>query len=390
MAGPRTLTPAVTDAAPTTLSILHVAQPTDHGVARCVAALAADQVRRGWRVTVACPSEGWLAEEVRRVGALHHEWPAVRAPQAGLVREVRSLRAAVAAAVPEVVHLHSAKAGLSGRLLLRGQRPTVFQPHAWSFLALGGTTRRLAEVWERFASRWTTTVVCCSRDEERLGRAVGVRAASVVVPNAVDLDRFHPADAVERSQLREAAGISPEAPVAVCVGRLSPQKGQDLLVAAWPAVRERCPDAQLLVVGDGPDRAQLEARAGEGIRFLGEQRDVRAWLALADVAVLPSRYEGMALGVLEAMACGRAVVAADADGMREALGSGADAAGAVVPVGDLAALAGAVSHRLCDRAVADAEGRLGRTRAEANHDRPSWADALAAVAAAAARDGERR
>jgi glycosyltransferase involved in cell wall biosynthesis len=372
------------------LSILHVAQPTDHGVARCVAALAADQVRRGWRVSVACPREGWLAEEVRRVGAVHHDWPAVRAPQSGLVREMRTLRAAVAASAPEVVHLHSAKAGLSGRLVLRGKRPTVFQPHAWSFLALGGAPRRLAAAWERFSSRWTTTVVCCSRDEERRGRDIGVRAASVVVPNAVDLDRFRPADAAERMQLRETAGVAPDASVAVCVGRLSPQKGQDLLVAAWPAVREQCPEAQLLLVGDGPDRPLLEARAGEGIRFLGEQREVRAWLALADVAVLPSRYEGMALGVLEAMACGRAVVAADADGMREALGSGAEAGGAVVAVGDVAALAGAVSQRLRDRTLADAEGRFGRSRAEANHDRRSWAGALAAVALAARDRGARR
>lgn len=370
----------MTDAASTSLSILHVSQPVDHGVARCVAALAADQVSRGWRVSVACPSDGWLATEVRATGARHLPWPAVRSPAAGLAQEWRTLRAALAAASPDVVHLHSAKAGLTGRAAARGRAPLVYQPHAWSFLALDGGASKLAATWERMAGKWVTTLVCCSEDERQRGVLAGVDTASVVVPNGVDLERFHPADADERSGLRTRLGLEIDAPIGICVGRLSTQKGQDLLVAAWPKVRSRVPEAILVLVGAGPEREKLEKGAGAGVRLVGEQGAVRDWIAAADVALLPSRYEGMALGVLEAMACGRSVVVSDADGMREAVGGGDDAAGAVVPVGDVSGLATAVADRLADRAMAGREGDRGRLRAEARHDQRTWAATLAEVA----------
>ncbi|HVF32733.1 MAG TPA: glycosyltransferase [Acidimicrobiales bacterium] len=372
------------DATPPALSILHVAQPVDHGVARCVAALAADQVERGWQVTVACPGEGWLPDEVKRAGARLAVWPAVRAPHAGLAQEWRSMRATLDVVAPDVVHLHSAKAGLTGRLAARRRAPIVFQPHAWSFLALDGPARVVAERWERIAARWVDTLVCCSGDELERGRRVGVRAEARVVPNSVDLERFTPLAAPDRAALRAALDLPAAAPVAVCAGRLSRQKGQDLLVAAWPAVRARVPEAELVLVGDGPDRAALEIRAGDGVRVVGDQREVAPWLRAADLAVLPSRYEGMALGVLEAMACGRSVVAADADGMREALGAGPDAAGVVVPVEDVAALASAVVERLGDPEVAAAEGSRGRAQAEARFGRQRWLDDLAAIASIAA------
>lgn len=369
----------MTDAAATSLSILHVSQPVDHGVARCVAALVADQVSRGWRVAVACPSDGWLADEVRSSGAVHLAWPAVRAPYAGLVREWRTLRSALAVASPDVVHLHSAKAGLTARAAARGRVPMVYQPHAWSFLALEGLPRRLAASWERSAAKWVTTVVCCSEDERRRGDEARIRVPSVIVPNGVDLDRFRPAGDDEKRQLRARLGLDITQPLAVCAGRLSSQKGQDLLVAAWPQVRARLPDAVLVLVGDGPERGALEGMAGDGVRFVGGQSDVRNWLVAADVAVLPSRYEGMALGVLEAMACARSVVVSEADGMREAVGDGDTAAGAVVPIGDVAGIASAVTERLADRAMADREGGRGRIRVEGRHDQRAWAATLAEV-----------
>lgn len=377
----------MTDSAPAgELSILHVAQPTDHGVAVCVAALVGDQMARGWEVGVASPASGFLFDEVRAAGARHHVWPAERAPHRALLRERRHLAEAVAAQRPAVVHLHSAKAGLSGRALLRGRVPTLFQPHAWSFEALAGPARQAAVRWERGAARWARTIVCCSEDEAAAGRRIGIHRDLVVVPNAVDVDRFAPVAADVRADRRRALGLG-DAPVAVCVGRLSPQKGQDLLVDAWTAVVDEVPDAVLVIVGDGPSGPQLRARVHgrSGIRMVGASADVPGWLAVADVAVLPSRYEGMALGAIEALATGTSLVTSDADGMREVVGAGERAAGRVVPVGDVAALASAMVERLVDHALRAEEGRRGRERALARHDRRAWFDRFAALSTAAAR-----
>jgi glycosyltransferase involved in cell wall biosynthesis len=348
--------------APATLSVLHVTQPTIDGVAKSVLDLAADQVERGWTVAVASPGdrESFLAALDER-GAEHHVWRAARSPGPAGVLEAARLARIVRRVHPDIVHLHSSKAGLAGRLAVRGRRPTVFQPHAWSFEAVGGMQRRAAVRWERTAARWTRAIVCVSEGERQRGEAQGIRGPFRVIPNGVDLTAFSPAD---RSAARARLGLT-EAPLVVCVGRLSPQKGQDVLLDAWPAVRERVPQARLALVGEGPDRDRLQREAPPEVVFTGYRSDVPDWLAAADVIAAPSRWEGMSLALLEAMAQGRSVVAADTTGAAEALGG---AAGAIVPIEDRAALADALVQRLLDPAFAAAEGRAGRARVERHYD----------------------
>ncbi len=148
-----------------TLHVVHVAQPTTEGVPRCVVALVRDQVSAGLEVTVVSPTDGWLAPEARAAGARHVAWTARRSPGPAVVGETFRLRRTLRGLAPDLIHLHSAKAGLAGRLALRGAVPTVFQPHAWSFLAVRGALRAATLAWERFAIRWTTRVVCVSTAE---------------------------------------------------------------------------------------------------------------------------------------------------------------------------------------------------------------------------------
>jgi glycosyltransferase involved in cell wall biosynthesis len=345
--------------------VLHVAQPTDAGVARWVVDHSAHQVAAGWDVHVACPSTGWLGREAAAAGATTHAWRAVRSPYRGVSRETRALSALVADLAPDVVHLHSSKAGLDGRLAIRGRTPTVFAPHAWSFDGAGHLTGVVALRWERTATRWADRVLCVSAAERDRAVAAGVRGRYDVVPNGVDLTRHRPAAAAERVATREAAGLAADAPLAVCVGRLSRQKGQDLLVDAWALVRDAVPGARLVLVGDGPDRESLAGRAGDGVLLVGEVADPRPWYAAADLVVAPSRWEGMAFVPLEAMAAGRSVVAFDVTGIRESVPADA---GRVVPAGDVPALATAMQTRLVDRDLSEAEGSAGRAHVAAHHD----------------------
>ncbi len=340
-----------------TVHVVHVAQPTTEGVARCVVGLVRHQLGAGLRVTVVCPDDGGLAAEVAAAGARHVPWAAQRSPGPVVARETLALRRVLRALDPSLVHLHSAKAGLAGRLALRGRVPTVYQPHAWSFLAVHGALRRATLAWERLAVRWARRVVCVSEAECRDAAALGVPLAgrARVVPNGVDTDRFAPRD---RAGARERLGL-PDGPLAVSVGRLSEQKGQDVLLAAWPTVRRSVPGARLVLVGEGPWRDRLEPAAGEGVVLAGNSPDPRDWYAAADVVVVPSRWEGMALVPLEAGASGRSVVISDVAGAREAVVPGT---GAVVPVEDPGALADAVAARLRDPAGVDREGAAARER----------------------------
>jgi glycosyltransferase involved in cell wall biosynthesis len=255
----------------------------------------------------------------------------------------------VAAVRPDLVHLHSAKAGLAGRLVLRGRLPTVYSPHGWSFHAAGGPLRAAAVTWERAAARWCDRVLCVSEDERRTGSAAGIHATWDVVENGVDPDLF-PTGPGARESARAELGVPVGVPLVVCVGRLSEAKGQDLLLAAWPTVRRATPEARLVLVGDGPMWDRLRAEAQPGVELVGSGPP-QSWYAAADVVAVPSRWEGMALAPLEAMATARSVVAFDVDGLPGVLREN----GAVVGRGQVEALGAAIGLRLTSEDMRRAE-----------------------------------
>jgi glycosyltransferase involved in cell wall biosynthesis len=355
------------------LSVLHVAQPSDGGVAAYVAAACSDQLARGWTVAVACPEGGRLATDLVARGVPWLRWAAGRAPGPASIAEAVRLRRLIARVRPDVVHLHSSKAGLTGRLAVRGRRATLFQPHGWSWLAVDGATAAATIRWERFAARWTDLLVCVGAGEAEQGRTHRVRGRYVVVRNGVDLTRFRPvgdAKAASRAQI----GVQSHVPLAVCVGRVTRQKGQDVLLAAWPSVRARCPEAELCVVGNGDLLPELRARSPAGVRFAVTD-DVRPWYGAADVVVLPSRWEGLSLTLLEALASGRPVVAAAVPGLAEALPSGA---GALVPPEDPGVLANEILRRLTDPGLVLTEA-VAAARQAVEFDVRRTFDRLAAV-----------
>lgn len=355
-----------------------MSQPTTEGVARLVADLAAAQSARGWQVAVACPSDGWLSTEVQASGGTHFRWEARRSPGAWVATETRRLSRIVKQADPGAVHLHSSKAGLAGRLAVRGGRPTLFQPHAWSF-QVGGGLAPLARAWERWGARWTDLLVCCGHAELDVGRASGVRCAAEVVSNSIDVDRYTPAGAAERAAARALLDLGAD-PLVVCVGRLSHQKGQDLLLDAWPEVRTAVPAATLALVGDGPDREPLSRLELEGVMFLGSRDDVADWLAASNVVAVPSRYDCPSLALLEALARERPAVAHAVGGILEVMSpEGRTVGGALVPLGNRRALAEAIAVRLLDPELAASEGRAGRRIVEQNYNLEAWAERLCAL-----------
>ncbi|WP_431989550.1 glycosyltransferase [Streptomyces albogriseolus] len=359
--------------------VLHLTQPVDGGVARVVTDLVRAQLADGMDVAAVCPDSP-LTTRLRSLGAHVRTWEATRSPGPSLVREVRQLAAVVGQVRPDLVHAHSAKAGLAGRLAVRGRVPTVFQPHAWSFEAVGGSTAALALRWERWAARWASRVICVSEAERDTGVNAGIRGRWTVVPNGIDPERFRPAEDTGsvRAELAARHDMAADAPLVVCVGRLCRQKGQDVLLRAWDAVGRRVPGARLVLVGDGPDGERLRAAAPRSVLFAGAVADAAPWYQAADLVVLPSRWEGMALAPLEAMACARPVVVTDVDGARESLPpSLADRC--LVPPEDPRALALTMAALLLDPPLRASLGDRARRHVLSLHDVRHTARAVAGV-----------
>ena len=343
--------------------VLHVAQPGSEGVAHYVVdmvrELAADFV-----MAVAGPSDSVLSRELSSLPVSFHPWNAARHPFNGLLADSRRLDRIIAEVQPDLVHLHSSKAGAVGRLLIRRRLPTVLQPHAWSFQSVGPGMAAVALRWERLAARWTHALIAVSQAESDIAIRNGIRGFghTEIIANPVDTGRFRPVSADERNRTGSSPFVDVVDPghklIVACVGRLCRQKGQDVLVSSvWPQVRTRVPESALVLIGDGPDRAGLQSLADGSVYILGNRTDVDELLRHVDLAVFPSRWEGMSLAMLEAMASGVSIVTSEVGGSAETVGRGA---GAVVPLHDTAAWVDAIVSRLQSEGIRTAEGRRGR------------------------------
>ena len=341
------------------LDVLIVAQPATYGVAVCVRQLTEAAVKAGHRVTVACPGPetGPLAGWVASAGADHVAVELARKPAPRDVSDVLTIRRL--ARGRDIVHLHSSKAAALGRVAaasLGRRRPGVIvTPHYWSWL-VGGRLAPLYRGIERLLAPWCDAIVAVSEREAAEGRPLLGRDADrvKVIPNGVDRSHFRPdGPHAERTA---------DAPLIVCAGRLSEQKGQDVAIGALARLQER--SARLRLVGGEShegEQGRLEALAAslgvaDRLEWVGHVGDAAPHLRAADVVVAPSRWEGMSLVLLEALACGAPMVVTDVSGA-EAVGD----AGIVVPPNDPQAIARGIDALLADP---DRRRKLGEAARE--------------------------
>lgn len=270
---------------------------------------------------------------------------------------------------PDLVHTHTSKAGLLGRVAARLCRVphVVHTPHGHVFHGhFGKAASRLFLLLERLAAPMTDRLVALTEGEKRDYLALGVarEGAIDVVPSGVNLARHAPFRG-DRAAARRGLGLDPQRPLVGFAGWLSAVKGAADLLEAMPSVWREVPDCGLVFLGRGGLEADLRRRAdkldGRGrVVFLGWREDLPRILPLLDLFVLPSRNEGMGRVLVEAMACGVPIVAAAACGIPDLVEDGQT--GLLVPPGDVAALAGGIRRLLGDRALAERLSAAGLRR----------------------------
>jgi glycosyltransferase involved in cell wall biosynthesis len=293
-----------------------------------------------------------LAERygARRVDARHLS-PALR-PLDDL-RALREVGRIARAFRPDIVHTHTAKAGMIGRLAAEvcgPPRPIVVHTYHGHVLEgyFSAPVERFYRLLERGLAFRTDRLIGVSTatvdDLVRLG--VADRSKFEVIPLGLELDRFLALPLEPDGPFRAEAGAGPGDVLATFVGRLAPIKRVDVLIRALARARELGAPVRLAVVGDGEPRPELEALASslgcaDAVRFLGYRRDLAAIVAGTDVAVLTSDNEGTPVALIEAAAGGRPMVATRAGGVPDVVAPGT---GALAERGD---------HEGVARAVAD-------------------------------------
>jgi phosphatidylinositol alpha-1,6-mannosyltransferase len=322
------------------------------------------------RVAVLAPRwPGWREHDAGLPFPVHR-WPArFMWPGADLERRVRSL---VRAHRSQVVLFTQ---GMPTPLLAPGLAergiPSVVLTHGFELFQarLPGTAALLRRALS--GARWVTAV--SQFMARHIARVLPPGVPLTVLHPGVDEGRFSPD--VDGSPVRRRHGLEGR-PVVVCVSRLVRRKGQDVLIRSMEVVRRLVPEAALLLVGDGPDRARLERLAAEAppgsVRLAGEVPDeeLPAHHAAGDVFAMPCRsrwagleVEGFGIVYLEAQATGRPAVAGRSGGAPEAIEDGVT--GLLVEGGEPKAVGLAVGGLLRDPGRARAMGEAGRARVEA-------------------------
>lgn len=342
------------------LKILYIITLPDLGGAQVhLLTVASEMAARGHGVSVVVGREGWLTERLQRAGI-----ETVIVPD--LVREIspcRDIRAVLAIRRlfldqrPDLVHCHSSKAGIVGRLAawLSGI-PVIFTAHGWAFTeGVAPLKRRFYQWLEMAAGFWAWRIVCVSDYDRRLGcRWLPMHGKKIMtIYNGISLE------APKRS------GQSSGPLRLVMVARFAPPKCQEDVLRALDRLRDHGGKSPVEVdfIGDGPELARVQRIAKEleledDVRFLGNCTDVPTLLPRYDGCLLISQWEGFPISILEAMRAGLPVIASNVGGVKEALLEGKT--GSLVPKGDIVVLAEKIRYAAAHQEEFSHMGEEGR------------------------------
>jgi glycosyltransferase involved in cell wall biosynthesis len=357
------------------IRVLEVIEATTAGTKKHVLSLVKALDRTQFRLSVACPrvrshayGDTSFVEELKSLGDI----PISLVEMRRSIHPLSDSKALVALyrVIKEgryhIVHAHSSKAGVLGRLAaIRAGTPVIlYTPHGFAFRGVRSKLTRWAYIQiERLCGLWMDRIICVSptEREEALRNRIAPVDKLVVIENGLDVGEFVlPLNPMAK---KRQLGLDSRGPIVGTMGRLSWDKGLGCFLEAAVRVSAVYPDAQFLIVGDGEARKDLELLARKlGIStqtiFAGFRPDSLEILTLMDVFVLPSPHEAMPYTVLEAMASEKPVIAIEGTGAQDAVQQGET--GLLVPPQDPEALAAAIVALLRDKARSQAMGLAGR------------------------------
>lgn len=312
------------------IRIAHIIEATTGGVARhiqdLVAGLSTEDYISFLYVSLSRP-ESWRQEfkALAEQGITVRETPMQHIPNPTVVRKLAGW---LEEDEINIAHTHSAKAGYLGRLAAaEAGVPAIYTPHAFPFQRTTDLLRPCYRIVERRLARITEEIICVSAGERELGLAAGLPDQKLcVIPNGLSLTRWTVPTPQQRREVRTLYGFANDDMIIGAVGRLTPQKGYDVLLAAAEELLPDFPQARFVFWGDGEQRVALQRMARRlrlpRIFWAGEIRDTWQAYAAMDIFCAPSRWEAGPYVLLEAMACALPIVASDVPGHADYLEDG--------------------------------------------------------------------
>lgn len=341
------------------MKILYVITRSEIGGAQAVVLAYLRSLRDSVDLALATGEEGFLANEARALGVAVFVVPGLVSEISPRLdwRAVRALYHIIRAYKPDLVHAHSSKAGLLGRLASSVAKvPAVFTAHGFAFTENAGALRRIMAILSEWtAARLGSAVIAVSDYDGDLAVRCRVLARDevCVIHNGIADVSF-----------RATPAIEPQVNI-VMVARFATQKAHDCLLHALNGLQG---NFKLWLIGEGPNIDQVRADSvklglGDRVVFMGARNDVPELLAKAHLFVLASNYEGLPISILEAMRAGLPVVATDVGGVRECVRD--QETGFLVCRGDVGELRTRLFDLIASSALRERMGQAGRRLYEA-------------------------
>lgn len=301
------------------------------------------------------PEEGPASEEIRKAGI-----PVLIPRQNSFLGQISFLRECINSS--HIVHAHGTRAGILMKIAMLGtDARTVYTYHGIHFVHRSWLVRMFMGTFERISNRFVDAIVAVGKEDKdflitsRLSRP----ETTYLIRNGIDLAPFeHNPAQTDRTMLRAALAIEQNKIIILTICRLMEQKDVATLLRAMRLLKNT--NIACLIAGDGPERNRLETQAQENalpVKFLGMRTDIPMLLMAADIFVLSTRWEGMPLAPIEAMAAGKPIILSDVHGCRDLVEDGKN--GFLVRPGDEKNLSEAIG-KLYERAEREKMGSYGR------------------------------
>lgn len=308
------------------IKVLHVTQATIGGTLEYIKLFFKNIDQEKYEIYLACPSYGPMKEEIEKLGVKVYAIDMAR--EISLKKDLNSYRKInklIKKVRPDIVHLHSSKAGVLGKIASYFNRiPCIYNPHGWAFsMNISDKKKVVYALIEKYTSLFCNSIVNISEYEYKLAKQYKIASDKkmLTIYNGIDIDRFSEEKFCRQDTIKEL-NIPNNAFIVGMIARISEQKNPIKFVEVAKGVCEKIDNAYFILVGDGEQRNEVENlieqyNLKDKVKITGWVSDIDKYLSIFDVAILTSKWEGFGLVIAEYMAACKPIVASNVGGIPE-------------------------------------------------------------------------
>lgn len=309
------------------IKVLHITQAVIGGTLEYIKLFFTNIDKEKFDVELVCPAYGPMKDEIEALGFKVYVIDMQR--EINLIKDFKTyeeLKCLIRRVKPDIVHLHSSKAGVLGRLAAyKNKIPNIYNPHGWSFsMVVSNKKKKVYALIEKFCSKYCDYIINISDDEQKLAIKYNISSKDKmkVIYNGIDIKKYE--TFYDRKKVLNELNIPEDSFIIGMVGRITKQKSPETFIQIASKLKDKIENAYFILVGDGELKFEIEElvkklNVNDRVRITGWTNQVSKYISIFDVGLLTSKWEGFGLVLAEYMAAQKPVVASDVGGIKNVI-----------------------------------------------------------------------